>query len=84
MDDSFHLRLFWCTLIGPSTKWYVDKKLGSHVTFESLSKTFFTFFQLPVRHDNGIELIYKFKQTSATHIIDHIHEWHRRRILCKA
>jgi hypothetical protein len=26
----------------------------------------------------------EFKQTSTTHIADHIHEWHRRRSLCKA
>jgi len=52
---------------------YVDEKSGSHVTFESLAKTFFTFFQLPVHHDNGIELLYKFKETSTTHITDQIH-----------
>jgi hypothetical protein len=54
------------------------------VTFESLAKTFLTFFQLPIRHDNGLELLSEFKQTSATHIADHIHEWRRRRGLCKA
>jgi hypothetical protein len=54
------------------------------VTFESLTKAFFTFFQLPIFHDNGLELLYNFKQTSATHIVDHIHEWHQRRSLCKA
>jgi hypothetical protein len=52
------------------------------VTFESLDKAFLTLFQLSIRHDNGLELISKFKQTFATHIIDHIHEWHRRRSLC--
>jgi hypothetical protein len=61
MDDSIHLRLFQCTLTGPSTKWYVDEKSGSHVTFESLAKTFLTFFQLPVHHDNGLELLSEFK-----------------------
>jgi hypothetical protein len=78
MDDSIRLRLFQCTLTGPSTKWYMEEKLGSdHVTFESLDKTFFTFFQLPIRHDNGIKLLSKFKQTSSTHIADHFHEWRR-------
>jgi hypothetical protein len=48
MDDSIRLRLFQCTLTGPSTKWYVDEKSGSHVTFESLAKAFLTFFQLPI------------------------------------
>jgi hypothetical protein len=53
------------------------------VTFESLEKTFLTFFQLAFRHDNGLELLFEFKQTSATHIANHIHEWHRKHGLCK-
>jgi hypothetical protein len=77
MDDSIILRLFQHTLIGPSTKWYVEEKLGSYATFESLAKAFLTFFQLPIHHDNGLELLSNFKQTSATHITYHIHEWHR-------
>jgi hypothetical protein len=77
MDDSICLSLFQCTLTGPSAKWYVDKKSGSHVTLESLAKSFFTLFQLPICHDNGLELLSEFKQTSATHIADHIHQWCR-------
>jgi hypothetical protein len=84
MDDSVRLRLFQRTLTGPSTKWYVEEKSGSHTTFESLAKAFLTFFQLPIRHDNGLEILSNFKQISATHIADHIHEWRRRRSLCKA
>jgi hypothetical protein len=77
MDDSIKLQLFQHTLTHPSTKWYVGEKLVSHATFESLAKAFFTFFQLPIPHDNGLELISNFKQTSATHIADHIQEWCR-------
>jgi hypothetical protein len=84
MDDSIRLSLFQCTLIGQLAKWYVDEKSRSHVNFESLAKTFLALFQLPVHHDNGLELLSKCKQTSGTHIIDHIHEWHRRHSLCKA
>ena len=84
IDDSVRLRLFQRTLTDPSAKWYVEEKSGSHTTFESLAKAFLTFFQLPIRHDNGLELLSNFKQTSATHIADHIHEWRRRRSLCKA
>jgi hypothetical protein len=83
MDDSILLRLFQYTLTCPSTKWYVEEKFGSHVTFESLAKEFLTFFQLPIHHDNGLELLSEFKQTFSTHIADHIHEWRRRRSLCK-
>jgi hypothetical protein len=71
-------------LMGPSTKWYVETKYGSQVTFESLAKSFLTFFKLSIHHDNGLELLSDLKQTSSTHIPDHIHEWHRRRSLCKA
>jgi hypothetical protein len=55
MDDSIRLQLFQCTLTGPSSKWYVDEKSGSHATFEFLAKAFLTFFQLPIHHDNGLE-----------------------------
>jgi len=61
MDDSIHLRLFQRTLTGPSAKWYVDKKSGSHVTFEYLAKDFLAFFQLLVHHDIGLELLSKCK-----------------------
>jgi hypothetical protein len=75
MDDSIRLRLFQRTLTGPLAKWYVDEKLGSHATFESSAKSFLTFFKLPIHHDNGLEILSNFKQTSTTHIADHIHEW---------
>jgi hypothetical protein len=83
MDDSVLLRLFQCTLTGPSSKWYVDEKSGSDVTFESLSKEVLAFFQLLVCHENGLELLSKCKQMSATHITNHIHEWRRRCSLCR-
>jgi hypothetical protein len=57
MDDSIRLSLFQHTLTGPSAKWYVDENSGSHVTFESLAKTFLAFFQLLVHHDTGLELL---------------------------
>jgi hypothetical protein len=59
------------------------KNPGSHVTFESLAKAFLSFFQLPVHHEIGLELISEFKQTTAIHIVDHIHEWRQRHSLCK-
>jgi hypothetical protein len=84
MDDFIQLRLFQCTLTGPSSKWYVEEKYGSHTTFESLAKAFLAFFQLPFRRENGLELLSEFKQAASTHIADHIHEGHRRGSLCKA
>jgi hypothetical protein len=81
MDDSSGIRLFQRMLTSPSAKWYVEEKIVSHVAFESLAKAILTFFQLPIRHENGLELLSDFKQTSATHIADHIHELHQRHSL---
>jgi hypothetical protein len=53
------------------------------VTFESLAKKILTLFQLPILHDNGLEMLSDFQQTSATHIANHIHEWCWRYGLCK-
>jgi hypothetical protein len=75
MDDSIHLRLFQRTLMGSLAKWYVDEKSGSHVTFKSLTKAFLSFFQLPVHHDTGLELLSDFIETNTIHIEEHIHEW---------
>ena len=44
---------------------------------------FLQYFQLPVRYDEGVEILLSYRQNTATHITDHIHEWRRRRSLCK-
>ena len=44
---------------------------------------FVQYFQLPVRYDEGVEILLSYRQSTATHITDHIHEWRRRRSLCK-
>jgi hypothetical protein len=44
---------------------------------------FLTHYQLPIRYDTGTEILTSFKQSSGTHISDHIHEWRRRRRLIK-
>ena len=44
---------------------------------------FLTHFQLPVRYEAGTHLLTSPKQDKATHILDHIHEWRRRRRLIK-
>ena len=41
------------------------------------------YFYLPIRYDEGVEILLSCHQNTATHIIDHIHEWRRCRILCK-
>ena len=37
-----------------------------------------------MRYDIGIELLSTFRQNKATHISDHIQEWHRRKRVIKA
>ena len=44
---------------------------------------FLQYFQLPIRYDEGVEILLSCRQNTATHITDHYHEWWRRRSLCK-
>jgi len=74
-DDSIRLRLFQRMLTGPAEKWYIELPRASFDNFSTLATTFLTHFQLPIRHETGTELLTNFKQTIATHISDHIHEW---------
>ena len=41
------------------------------------------YFQLPVRYDEGVEILLSCCQNTATRINDHIHEWRQRCSLCK-
>lgn len=82
-DDSIRLRLFQRMLTGPAAKWYIEFPKASFDNFSTLATTFLTHFQLPIRYETGIELLTNFKQTTATHISDHIHEWRRHRRMVK-
>ena len=44
---------------------------------------FLQYFQLPVRYDEGVEILLSCRQNTATHITDHIHEWRQCCSLCK-
>ena len=78
LDDSIRLRLFQRTLTGSTAKWYIGLPRGSFQDFYSLAMAFLTHFQLPIRCETGIHLLTSLKQTTATHISDHIHEWRWR------
>jgi hypothetical protein len=67
MEDSINLWLFQGTLTGTISKWYVDDKTEAHSIFESLSKAFLSFFQLPIHHDTGFEILLECKQNTTTH-----------------
>ena len=73
-QDSIFLRLFQCTLTGPTTKWCIELPREAFAFFDDLVMTFFNHFQLLVRYDVGTELLSTFQQDKATHISDHIQE----------
>ena len=83
-DDSICLRLFQCTLTGPTEKWYIELLGGNYATFDDTAMTFLNHFQLPVCYEVDTELFSTFRQDKATHISDHIQEWRRRKWLIKA
>jgi hypothetical protein len=83
MDDSIRLRIFQRTLTGVVAKWYIELPRGFFSDFNTLAMAFLTHYQLPIRYDIGTEILTYFKQTKGTHILDHIHEWRRRRRLIK-
>jgi len=45
---------------------------------------FLTHFQFPIRYETGTDLLTPLRQSTSTHISNHIHEWRRRRRLIKA
>ena len=57
---------------------------GAFVLFDDLAMTFLNHFQLPVRYEVGTELLSTFRQDKATHILNHIQEWHRWKRLIKS
>jgi hypothetical protein len=82
-NDSIQLRLFQLTLMGVVVKWYIELPRGTYRTFNQMVLVFLNHFQLSIRYDVGIELMSTFHQDKATHILDHIQEWHRRKRLIK-
>ena len=62
----------------------MEQPYATHGTFSTLTTTFLTYFQLPIHHDSGMELLTHFRQTPTVRISDHLHEWWWCRSLCKA
>ena len=81
--DSIRLRLFQRTLIGVAAKWYIELPQAKYPYFNSLAFMFLQYFQLPIRYDKGVEILLSFRQNTATHITDHIHDWKRCHSLWK-
>ena len=81
VDDLIRLRLFQRTLTGAPAKWYIELLQAKYPDFNSLAFMFQQYFQLPIRHDEGVEILLSFRQNTAIHITDHIYEWRQRRSL---
>jgi hypothetical protein len=77
MDESIHLRLFQCTLMGSEAKWYIEVQHKTFQDFNSISMAFLTHFQFLIRCETNIERLTSLHQTNSVHIFDHIHEWRR-------
>jgi hypothetical protein len=52
--DSIRLRLFQCTLIGVTMKWYIKLLRGAYGTFSQMVLVFLNHFQLSVHYDVGL------------------------------
>ena len=83
IDDSIMLRLFQRTLTGAAAKWYIELSQDKYPYFNSIAFMFLQYFQLPIRYDEGVEILLSCRQSTATHTTNHIHEWQRHRSLCK-
>lgn len=84
MEDSIRLRLFQKTLNRTVTKWYIKLSHHSFNKFNTLAMEFLTYFQLPIRYDIGTIFLTSLRQSTSTHISNHIHEWRRMWRLIKA
>ena len=83
IEYSIRMRLFQRTLTGATAKWYIKLPQAKYPDFNSLAFMFLQYFQLPVRYDEGVEIMLSYRQSTTTHITNHIHEWQRNRSLCK-
>ena len=69
--------------MGTTAKWYIELSCNTFTYFSSLAMVFLTHFQLVIRYDTGTKLLNSLRQSTSTHIYDHIHEWRRHRRLIK-
>ena len=67
-----------------AAKWYIEFPSTTFSSFWDLDNAFLSHFQLPVCYDFGTDLLSTFLLDKATHILDHIQEWRRQKILIKA
>ena len=78
LDDSIKLHLFPRTLTRNAAKWFIELPTSSFRDLDSLAMVFLAHFQLPIHYEMGMDLLTSLHQNTATHISDHIDEWHRK------
>ena len=83
IDDLIRLRLFQRTLTGVVAKWYIELPQAKYPDFNSSAFMVLQYFQLPIRYDEGVEILLSYRQNIVNHINDHIHEWRWCRSLCE-
>jgi hypothetical protein len=83
MEESIRLCLFQRTLMGLVAKRYIEFPLELFNDFNTLAMVLLMHYQLQIRYKTGAKILISFKQSSSTHIYNHIHEWKRRRHLIK-
>ena len=83
IDDSIRLRLFQRTLTSVAAKWYIELPQAKYPDFNYLAFMFLQYFQIPIRYDKGVEILLSCHPNIWAHKTGHIHEWLRRRSLCK-
>jgi hypothetical protein len=64
-------------------KWYIELDNSRYSYFNDMVMVFLNYFHLPMRYDDGTELLANFEKTKAVHISDHIWEWHHRKSFIK-
>jgi hypothetical protein len=75
MDDSTRVHLFQRTIMGSTTKWYIELQRGTFQDFNSLAMDFLMHFQLPIHYETCTKILTSLRLTNFVHISDHIHEW---------
>jgi len=83
IDDSVMLCIFQRSLTKAIAKWYMELEGGSFRSFNDLEMVFLMHYQFPIKYDIGVGLLTSLRQNNSTHILDHTHEWCRRRRMIK-
>ena len=66
IDYSIMLRLFKHTITGAVAKWYIELPQAKCPEFNFLTFMFLQYFQVPVRYDEGVEILLSCRQSTTS------------------